>query len=120
MRALLQRHKNRDLFDLNEGLKELSLDPGRVNECFEHYLALEGNPITRANAERRMLEKLSQSLTDDIAPLLPAGVTYTDADAVSAFGTVWNELISRISGEPWKSSQSVIEQYRKTIPDLLA
>lgn len=120
LRALLQRHKNRDLFDLNEGLKELSLDPGRVIECFEHYLELEGNPITRANAERRMLEKLSQSLTDDIAPLLPSGITYTDVDAVSAFGTVWNALISRIAGDPWKSSQSVIEQYRKTILDLLA
>ncbi|MBX9791919.1 MAG: nucleotidyl transferase AbiEii/AbiGii toxin family protein [Pirellulales bacterium] len=120
LRALLQRHKNRDLFDLNEGLKELSLDPGRVIECFEHYLGLEGNPISRANAERRMLEKLGQSLTDDIAPLLPSGVTYTDADAVSAFGTVWNELISRISGDPWKSSQSVIEQYRESIPDLFA
>jgi predicted nucleotidyltransferase component of viral defense system len=120
LRALLQRRKNRDLFDLNEGLKELSLDPSRVIECFEHYLGLEGTSISRANAERRMLEKLSQSLTDDIALLLPTGVTFTDGDAVTAFGTVWKELIARISGDSWKSSQSVIEQYRKSIPNLLA
>jgi hypothetical protein len=33
---------------------------------------------------------------------------------------VWGELVSRLSGEAWKSSQSVIETIRKTtIPDLL-
>jgi hypothetical protein len=33
---------------------------------------------------------------------------------------VWGELVSRLSGESWKSSQSVIETIRKTtIPDLL-
>ncbi|MHB8536154.1 MAG: nucleotidyl transferase AbiEii/AbiGii toxin family protein [Sulfuricaulis sp.] len=55
LRALLQRRKNRDLFDLNEGLRQLSMDPGKLIACFEHYLALEGKPITRAAAEQRML-----------------------------------------------------------------
>jgi hypothetical protein len=63
-----------------------------------------------ADAEERMLKKLSQSLTEDIAPLLPAGVTFTDDDAIAAFGRVWGELVKRIPGEPWKSSQAVIEQ----------
>ena len=119
LRALLQRHKNRDLFDLHQGLKELGIDQDRLVNCFEHYLSLEGTSISRANAERRMLQKLGQSLTDDIAPLLPAGVSFSDDDAVLAFGTVWRELIERMSGNPWKSSQLVIEQYRKTIPNLL-
>ncbi|HEY9714007.1 MAG TPA: nucleotidyl transferase AbiEii/AbiGii toxin family protein, partial [Chroococcales cyanobacterium] len=56
LRALLQRHKNRDLFDLNEGLLQLGLDPTKIIESFDHYLALEGRPISRANAEQRMLE----------------------------------------------------------------
>ena len=51
LRALLQRHKNRDLFDLNQGLLQLPLDPAKVIECFQHYLALEETEITRANAE---------------------------------------------------------------------
>lgn len=119
LRALLQRHKNRDLFDLHEGLNLLGIDRNRLIECFEHYLSLEGRSISRANAEQRMLQKLSQSLTNDIAPLLPAGVTFTDDEAVLAFGTVWRELVARISGNAWRSSQSVIEQYRKTIPKLL-
>ena len=120
LRALLQRHKNRDLFDLNEGLLQLSLDCDRVIACFQHYVALEEHPISRANAEERMLKKLNQSLTEDVAPLLPAGVRFTDADAITAFGRVWGELIKRIPGEPWKSSDAVIEAIRKEkIPALL-
>lgn len=120
LRALLQRDKNRDLFDLNEGLLELGLDPGRVIECFDHYLALEGHLISRANAEERMLKKLNHSLTEGIAPLLRTGVSYTDDDAIVAFNRVWGKLIRRIPGDPWKSSQAVIEEIRKSkIPTLL-
>ena len=61
--------KNRDLFDLNEGLVQLSLNAEKVVATFGHYLKHEGNQITRANAEERMLAKLTRSLTDDIAPL---------------------------------------------------
>lgn len=121
LRALLQRHKNRDLFDLNQGLLQLGLDCGRVIACFEHYLALEGHPISRANAEERMLKKLNQSLTEDIGPLLPAGVNFTDNDGIAAFGRVWGELITRIPGDPWKNSQAVIDEIRKAkIPALLS
>lgn len=121
LRALLQRHKNRDLFDLNQGLLQLGLDCDSVIACLRHYLALEGHPITRANAEERMLKKLNQSLTDDIAPLLPAAVTFTEDDAIDAFNRVWRELIRRIPGEPWKSSEAVIDDIRQTkIPSLLS
>lgn len=121
LRALLQRHKNRDLFDLNQGLLQLTLDPTKVIDCFEHYLGLEGTSISRANAEQRMLEKLNRSLTEDVAPLLPPGVTFTDGDAITAFGRVWGELIRRIQGDPWKSTKAVIEEIRKKkIPDLLS
>ncbi|MBY0589151.1 nucleotidyl transferase AbiEii/AbiGii toxin family protein [bacterium] len=119
LRALLQRHKNRDLFDLNQGLEQLSLDPVKVIECFDHYLKLDGTPITRANAEKRMLEKLSGSLTEDIVPILPPGVSFTEADAVAAFSRVWTSLIAQIQGDPWKSSQFVIAEIRKSIPKLL-
>ncbi len=119
LRALLQRRKNRDLFDLNEGLKHLSLDHDKLIACFDHYLSLQEQAISRAVAEQRMLEKLLQSLTEDIAPLLPAGITFTDDEALAAFGLVWSELIARISGEPWKRSEKVIEDLRKKKPNLL-
>lgn len=121
LRALLQRHKNRDLFDLNQGLVQLRLDCDRLLACFQHYLALEGHSISRANAEETMLRKLNQSLTEDIAPLLPSGVSFTDNEATAAFGKVWTELIQRIPGDPWKSSKQVIAEIRKAkIPALLS
>lgn len=120
LRALLQRRKNRDLFDLHEGLRQLSMDPDKLIACFEHYLALEGMSITRANAEQRMLEKLRRSLTDDIAPLLPAGIRFDDDAAMDAFNHVWRELIVRIKGEPWKLSEQVIDELRNgEMPNLL-
>jgi len=120
LRALLQRRKNRDLFDLHEGLRQLSMDPDKLIACFEHYLVLEGTPITRANAERRMLEKLSRSLTDDIAPLLSAGIRFDDDAAMDAFNHVWRELITRIKGDPWKLSEQVINELRNgKMPNLL-
>ncbi len=120
LRALLQRRKNRDLFDLHEGLRQLSMDSEKLIICLEHYLALEGTPITRANAEQRMLEKLRRSLTDDIAPLLPAGIQFDDDVAMVAFNHVWRELITRIKGDSWKLSEQVISELRSgKIPNLL-
>lgn len=120
LRALLQRRKNRDLFDLHHGLDQLALDPDKLMACFEHYLALEGKPITRAAAEQRMLEKLTRSLTEDIAPLLPAGIRFNDDDALQAFEQVWRGLIARIKGDAWKLTGKAIEEMRqKKYPDLL-
>lgn len=74
-----------------------------------------------AVAEQRMLEKLTRSLTEDIAPLLPAGVTFTEDDAIDAFGKVWTELVARIKGDPWKLTDKVIEELRqKKHPNLLS
>lgn len=120
LRAMLQRNKNRDLFDLYEGLLQLSMDPDKIVACFEHYLGLQGLTITRANAEEIMLRKLNRSLTEDIAPLLPRSITYENDDAVRAFNLVWNQLIARIKGEPWRASERTIEQIRVRIPNLLA
>jgi predicted nucleotidyltransferase component of viral defense system len=120
LRALLQRRKNRDLFDLHHGLESLALDPAKVIACFDHYLAQEGMAITRAQAEERMLKKLSTSLSDDIDPLLPAGVRFNEDDALVAFEHVWRTLIARIKGEPWKLSEKVLEELReKRFPGFL-
>ena len=67
-----------------------------------------------------MLNRLARSLGEDIVPLLPAGVAFSDEDAVAAFGRVWKNLIHRIPGEGWKSTPSVVAQIRQArIPGLL-
>lgn len=121
LRALLQRRKNRDLFDLHEGMRQLPLDRDRLIACFDHYLAMEEKPITRAMAEQRMLEKLTRSLTEDIAPLLPVGVQFNDEDALAAFENIWTEIIQHLHGDHWKLSSKVVEELRlKTHPNLLS
>jgi predicted nucleotidyltransferase component of viral defense system len=119
LRALLQRRKNRDLFDLHHGLDQLALDSDKLIACLNHYLALEGKPISRAVAEQRMLEKLTRSLTEDIAPLLPAGFQFGDDDAVRAFERVWRELIVRIKGDAWKLTDKAIEELQTRYSGLL-
>jgi hypothetical protein len=52
--------------------------------------------------------------------MLPAGVRWTDADAIHAFERVWTELIARIGGDAWKLADAVIEELRaKRYPGLL-
>lgn len=121
LRALLQRRSGRDLFDLDQGLQRLRLDPERLVSCFTHYVTQEGGSIRRAMAEQRMLEKLDRSLTEDVSPLLPPTVRWTDADALRGFERVWTQLIARIGGASWKRSDAVIEELRATRhPGLLA
>ena len=112
LRALLQRRKNRDLFDLQHGLDQLNLDADKLVACFDHYLALEGKPISRAVAEQRMLDKLTRSLIEDISPLLPAGIKFSDDDALRAFERVWLKLIVRIKGDAWKLTDKAVEALR--------
>ena len=113
LRALLQRRKNRDLFDLHHGLLQLDMDHDQVVACLDHYLALEAHPISRAEAEERMLKKLTRSLTEDIEPLLPVGVRFDQAVAIEAFNGVWRQLIARMRGDAWRLSAEVIEQLRR-------
>ena len=67
-----------------------------------------------------MLEKLTRSLTEDIAPLLPTGIRFNDDDALQAFKHVWTELIALIKGDAWKLTDQAIEELRaKKYPGLL-
>lgn len=67
-----------------------------------------------------MLEKLTRSLTEDIAPLLPAGVRFNDDDAMRAFERVWTELVICIKGDAWKLTDKALEELRtKKHPSLL-
>jgi predicted nucleotidyltransferase component of viral defense system len=120
LRALLQRRKGRDLFDFHVGFDQLALDATTVLAAFEHYVARDGTAISRANAEERMLGKLTRSLTEDIAPLLAPGTVYGEAEALDAFERIWFDLVARLKGEPWIKSAAVINEFRATsLPGLL-
>jgi len=66
-----------------------------------------------------MLQKLDRSLTEDIEPLLPAGVSFTEDDAIRAFEAVWRELVVNLTGNEWKLTEKVLADLRKTrLPNL--
>lgn len=99
LRALYQRKKGRDLFDLHLAL-EAGADPNAIVDVFLTYMKKEGHPITRAIFEENLAGKIPlPAFTDDIAVLLPPGTTF---DVALGAERVQHELIARLPGEPWK------------------
>jgi predicted nucleotidyltransferase component of viral defense system len=100
VRALYQRKKGRDLYDLWLALTSLEIDDQKVVRCFERYLEHEGSSISRAEFEKNMVAKLKDpAFLGDIDPLLPAGVAY---DTVLAAAVIQERLIAKLRGQPWK------------------
>lgn len=99
LRALYQRKKGRDLFDLALALDRTEAEPARIVEAFQRYMALEELSVTRAELEANLLDKLGDpAFTRDIAPLLAAGVTY---DPQASGRHVLKTLTPLLPGEPW-------------------
>ena len=103
LRALYQRRKGRDLFDLYEANRRARIDPSRIVECFRRYLEYGGLRVSRAEFEANLYEKLAhEDFGRDVAPLLADGGAW-DVKAASDF--VLNELVALLPGEPWKGKE---------------
>jgi predicted nucleotidyltransferase component of viral defense system len=71
LRALYQRRKGRDLFDLATALARADVDPVRVVRAFSIYMKEGGHRVTRREFERNLVEKLiDPRFSADIGPLL--------------------------------------------------
>jgi predicted nucleotidyltransferase component of viral defense system len=102
LRALYQRKKGRDLFDLGLALQREGVSPERVLEVFERYLHEEGTRVTRAMFEQNLAAKKSDTVFNaDMTPLLASGQAWSFHDA---YDRVWRELVGRLPGEPWKGA----------------
>jgi predicted nucleotidyltransferase component of viral defense system len=105
LRALLQRSKGRDLFDLDHALTAFDgVNAIRIVECFLLYLKNSGVAISRAEAQQRMFQKLVNPVFfTDMRPLLATdrAKALTDETLNAAFATVMTELIDRIPGDEW-------------------
>lgn len=94
LRALYQRSKGRDLFDLAVGLASPSVDPDRVVHAFVEYMKRGNQSVSRAEFERNLQEKLGDSrFTADIGPLLANGFAW---DVETAAEAVRTQLIGRM------------------------
>lgn len=115
LRALLQRNKGRDLFDLDHALTVFErLNPARIVECFRLYLEKAEQAISRAEAQQRMFQKLANpTFFIDMRPLLPTdrARALTDETLKSAFVRVVNELIDRIPGGEWAKAGDMRKRF---------
>jgi hypothetical protein len=95
LRALYQRKKGRDLFDLSQALTRLTaLDPERIVACFLRYLEHGGLRVSRTEFEENLAEKLEDRVfLSDVPPLLRLGISYDPAAAVAQVREV---LLSRL------------------------
>lgn len=106
LRALYQRKKGRDLYDLWLALESSPHNPReeQVVQCFLRYMDHGKTPVSRAQFEENIAGKLTDStFLEDIGPLLPTGVDY---DTNAAAETVLSRLVAHIPGDPWKGSTS--------------
>jgi hypothetical protein len=100
LRALYQRKKGRDLFDLWLALERGIVDPPRLLACFDRYMTEAGQAVSRAQFEANLHEKRTAPLfRSDIDPLLRPGIGW-DLDV--AMDAVLEKLVAHLPGEPWK------------------
>jgi predicted nucleotidyltransferase component of viral defense system len=95
LRALYQRKKGRDLFDLSEALTRIAgLDPVKVVDCFARYMDHEGRRVTRTEFEENLAEKITDEVfLSDVPPLLTLGVSF---NPVTAAEQVRRAFLSRL------------------------
>ncbi len=104
LRALYQRKKGRDLFDLSVALSRPDILPARIVDCFLRYMEHGETSISRAQFEANLAAKAKdRAFVEDIAPLLAPGVIWNFDEAVQS---VSEKLVTRLPGESWKGSRT--------------
>ena len=94
LRALYQRRKGRDLFDLWLGLTRGGADPARIVPCFRRFMEASGCTVSAAEYRQNLERKLGDRVfRDDLGPLLRPDVGY---DAETACRLVLDELVGRV------------------------
>lgn len=100
VRALYQRKKGRDLFDLWQAFTKSNAQPGRVIDCFLRYMEQENHKVSRAEFEENLLQKLADpGFADDVRPLL---IPDTAFDFQAAADYLLNQLLPMLPGDPWQ------------------
>lgn len=107
MRALYQRKKGRDLFDLATAIDRIPhLDLAKIAHCFEIYMDKEGARVSRAEFEGNLIQKLNdKQFLQDLQPLLASQHTLGSVgsfDVAQTGSEVLQRLVSHLAGETWK------------------
>ena len=104
LRALYQRRKGRDLFDLAVALADGRSEPRRIVRTFRSYMEAENHPVTRAMFEQNLDGKLRDpGFGADMSGLLSAGREW---DATAAARVVGEKLLARLPGQAWQGGRA--------------
>lgn len=94
LRALYQRKKGRDLFDLWYALKNADVNIEKMIEAFKIYMTEEGNEVTQKEFIENMEKKIGDAdFLGDMNGLLRSGVAY---DINEAYALVKKEILEKI------------------------
>ena len=94
LRALYQRRKGRDLFDLWIGLTEGHADNEAIVRVFKRYMETGGHHVTQEEFLKNLQDKMkNRNFLRDTEGLLRPEITY---DPQEAFRLVENRLINLI------------------------
>lgn len=100
LRALYQRLKGRDLFDLWLGITKLNMNCEKVIDAFNHYNKANSVVISRAEFEKNLIPKMkTHEFIGDVKTLLSDTI---DWDSEHAYSSVMKFLVSKLSGQPLK------------------
>ena len=115
LRALLQRRKGRDLFDVGAAFEAFEdLDARRVAEIFQCYLERSNRKLSRAQAQERLFAHLANpDFSVDVKRfLLPGKTQEWSEERVREFFRHAFVLVDQLPGKPWARLDEMRENYR--------
>jgi predicted nucleotidyltransferase component of viral defense system len=111
LRALYQRKKGRDLFDLWHAATSVDVRPETIVSCFLQYLEHEEHQVSRAEFEINLFEKLNdRRFLDDMSPLLSTGSSW---DYQAAAQYVFQALAPLLPGDAWVKTEEKLKELSK-------
>ena len=98
LRALFQRKKGRDLFDIYRGLTSCNYDANQILECYQRYM---GFVIDRIPSYKEYAQNIQEKMADnefltDVVPLLRPEVSF---NPLEAYPLVHDTLIDLMPGK---------------------
>lgn len=98
LRALYQRKKGRDLFDLYKGLNDRDCDMAKILECYQKYMEFVVDHVpSYKEFIQNMLEKMNdEEFLTDVTPLLRPDIIFNPKEA---YQTVYGKLIDKMAGK---------------------
>ena len=98
LRALYQRKKGRDLFDLYKGLTDRECDTKKIMECYKKYMEF---VVDKAPSYKEYVQNMQEKMNDtefltDVIPLLRPEISFNPQDA---YQLVYKKLIDKMDGK---------------------